>query len=578
MPNYSLIANSTFQPFTYQELAMPLDRMEAYHEKLAEEYDKLSSQADVLEAMGSNDRDKHSGTYNKYKAYSDALRTEADNLYRFGLNTESRQRLSDLRRRYNTDIVPIQNAWNKREQEANDQMKARLSNPSLMFTRDAQNTSLDEYVANPTGGYGVINGANIAAQMGAMAKNLAKQVRSGQRERIDDFTFKYIEKYGLTEDLIRNWQDSPTLTAMFNQVMKANGVTPEALQGSLNADNIIAQSTNYAQMGMWNAMGEDKSQVMDDWKARADDTFNRQVELENIKQRNAAALASAKKGDDLGMPEISEEAAGIKTADGYVYNGREIMGDLKTGTDGLKSSYFGKTENQVNPLQVYEDYQEELKKNQRIVGAGRYARPVGTNKARENTLRKFAKYGVTDIISKDQYDLLKSMGYDNNSQFGTRYSDIEGNLNKLATKYTRYSTNMAGYDVPDEKIRTNLLRLNDQQFSGNVWEMKEDGSLGKPIGSAKKLNLQTTDNTKGNTIKDIQYDPQHKTKLVITLSDGSRQIVSPNIIDSRLTNAIESWENAKVGNQVGYDPRIITAMIARWLNTYNKQKGKTGDE
>lgn len=571
MANYSLVANSTFQPFTYQELAMPLDRMEAYHEKLAEEYDKLSSQADVLEAMGSNDRDKHSGTYDRYKAYSDALRTEADNLYRFGLNTESRQRLSDLRRRYNTDIVPIQNAWNKREQEANDQMKARLSNPSLMFTRDAQNTSLDDYIANPTGGYGVINGANIAAQMGAMAKNLAKQVRSGQRERIDDFTFKYIEKYGLTEDLIRNWQDSPTLTAMFNQVMKANGVTPEALQGSLNADSIIAQSTNYAQMGMWNAMGEDKSQVMDDYEARLNAQMQKEIAI-------ATAKAKKEKEDELNMPEISEEAAGIKTADGYVYNGREVVDGLKAGTDGLKSSYFGKTANQINPLKVYEDYQEELKKNQKIVGAGRYARPVGTNKARENTLRKFAKYGVTDIISKDQYDLLKSMGYNSTSKFGTRYSDIESNLNKLATQYTRYSTNMAGYDVPDDKIRTNLLRLNSQQFSGNVWEMKEDGSLGKPIGNVKKLKLKTSENTDGNTIKDIQYDPQHKTKLVITLSDGSRQIVSPNVIDSRLTNAIASWENAKVGNQVGYDPRIITAMIARWLNAYNKQKGKTGDE
>jgi hypothetical protein len=173
MANYSLTVNSTFQPFTYQELAAPLDRQELYHEKLAEEYDKLSAQADVLEAMGANERDKNSGTYVKYKAYSDALRKEADNLYQFGLNTESRQRLTDLRRRYNTEIVPIQNAWNKREQESADQMKAQLANPSLMFTRDARTSTLDDYIKNPTGGYGVINGANISAQMASMAKNLA---------------------------------------------------------------------------------------------------------------------------------------------------------------------------------------------------------------------------------------------------------------------------------------------------------------------------------------------------------------------------------------------------------------------
>ena len=30
MPNYSLVSNALFQPFTYQELAAPLDRQELY--------------------------------------------------------------------------------------------------------------------------------------------------------------------------------------------------------------------------------------------------------------------------------------------------------------------------------------------------------------------------------------------------------------------------------------------------------------------------------------------------------------------------------------------------------------------
>ena len=77
MPNYSIVIDSTFKPFTYQELTAPLDRAEAYHEKLAQEYDTLSSQADILEAMGKDDRDKESGAYNRYKAYSDSLRKEA---------------------------------------------------------------------------------------------------------------------------------------------------------------------------------------------------------------------------------------------------------------------------------------------------------------------------------------------------------------------------------------------------------------------------------------------------------------------------------------------------------------------
>ena len=281
MPNYSLVTNTVFNPFSYQELMAPVQRMSDYHEKLNAEYDALSKQADVLEAMGQNDRDKNSKVYGQYKAYSDALRKEADNLYRDGLNTESRHRLTDLKRRYNAEIVPIQNAWAKREKETDEQMKASLQNPSLMFTRTAADTSLEDYINNPTGGYGIINGANIAAQMAGMAKNLAKQIRSGaaSKESIDPYTYNYIERYGLDENLIRNWQDSPTLKAMFEQVMKSNGVTEEALANSANAQSIIEKSLGYAEMGMWNALGEDKSHIIENYGSRLNAQADKELDV-----------------------------------------------------------------------------------------------------------------------------------------------------------------------------------------------------------------------------------------------------------------------------------------------------------
>ena len=569
MPNYSLSVNNTFQPFSYQELAAPLDRQELYHEKLAEEYDKLSSQADILEAMGQNDRDKNSGTYARYKAYSDNLRKEADDLYRFGLNSESRQRLSDLRRMYNTEIVPIQNAWNKREQEASDQMKATLANSSLMFTRDARNSTLEDYIKNPTGGYGVINGANITAQMAGMASNLAKQIRSGNKQNIDDYTYNYIEKYGLDENLIRNWQDSPTLKRMFEQVMQSNGVTPEALEGSMNAQSILDKSTGYAEMGMWNAMGQDKSSVQADYLARLNAEAQKEIAV-------AQAKEAAKNSGD-GMPDIpnwAEERAGIKTSDGYVTNAQDVMGSLKTGYDGLKASIFGRYTGSVNPMAVYEDYQKELKnhtKREHVYenGTDMIKNVPDEQAAKKATLAKYNKYGVSDILNPQQYDILKGMGYDSKSRFSSRYSDIEKGLDKLATQYTRYSTKMAGYDLPDEAIRTSLLRMPDSQFkSGKLWEMKDDGSVGSPVTKKSDLNLKTNDNTKGNQVADIQYDPQHKGKILVTFGD-KRFIASPDIIDAQLTKAIKTWES------YGYDPRIITGMISKWMNTYNKTQSKT---
>jgi hypothetical protein len=286
MPNYSISVNSTFQPFTYQELVAPILHQQQVFDDRAEQFEKLSSQADILEAMGENDRDKKSKAYSDYKSYSDSLKETVDNFYATGLEN-SRQALWDLRRRYNKEIVPIQNAWTKREKEAEAQQAAYNNNPSLMFKRVAKDTPLDYYINNPTGGYEVINGANITTQMASMAKNLEKQILNGsvRREAIDGFTYDHIKRYGLDANIIRDWRRSPTLTAMYQQVMKANGVTEEALQGIANKDAIIDQSTSYAEMGMWNAMGQDVAQKVEDFQKRTDYQAAKELSVYEAKKK-----------------------------------------------------------------------------------------------------------------------------------------------------------------------------------------------------------------------------------------------------------------------------------------------------
>ena len=569
MANYSLTVNSTFKPFTYQELATPLDRAELYHEKLAEEYDKLSTQADVLEAMGHNESDKNSGAYSRYKAYSDALRKEADALYKFGLNTESRQRLTDLRRRYNTDIVPIQNAWSKREKEADDQMKAQLQNPSLMFTRDARTTTLDDYVRNPTGGYGVINGANITAQMAGMAKNLSKQVRSGNRQNIDAYTYNYIEKYGLDENLIRNWQDSPTLSAMYKQVMESNGVTPEALNGSSNMQSIIDKSTGYAEMGMWNAMGEDKSHIVEDYGAR--------LEAQTQKEIAVAQAKEAAKGNtgDGSVPTVTSIGVGMQSTEEYSAKNLEALNSLKAGNDGLKSAYFGKNMGQVNPMQIYDEYQQELKKHTKreVVhenGTTMIKEVSDPEAAKKATLAKYAKYGVTNILNDNQYKAMSDMGYSaKNNIKSNRHSALLQDFNKTVEQRSRYSTNMADYESFNEKAIPNLRsRAQYGKEVGTVWAITNDGKIGKSE-KVKDLNLHSAENTKGNKVTDVQYDPQFKGKIVIQLSDGSLHVADPGIYDSNLSNMIQYAERQ------GAPAMAITMAITRHLNERNKVKGKT---
>lgn len=617
MPNYSLVSNAVFQPFSYQELLAPVMHQQQVQDQLAEQYEKLSSQADILEAMGANDKD--SKAYRNFKNYSDNLRTEADNLYRNGLNSESRLRLSELKRRYNSEIVPIQNAWNKREEEAQMQLKASIANPMIRFTRDASRTSLDQYLANPSGGYGVINLANIASQMGAMSQNLAKQLRDGVKvEGIDDFTKRHITQYGVDAAVINQWlkdpSKNPALTNMMNQVLATNGVTEDVIR---NNPNLFAEATQAAQSGAWNAIGKEESQIVPDYYRRAMLDFDLKERAANNEyarklQYETAKAQAAGTGDN---PNITSDGIGIDTTEHYTANGLAELGALKAGNDALKSSYFGNRAGKVNPMQIYEEYQKEIQRLQSTGSwhntlhskptsdwhAQSYSKPtsgwnsrsgkdntIDANKstvqetAKNNVLKKYKNYGVTNILSDTQYQLLSDMGYskDNNPAMGSngrspRFSTIEQGFNSLVKQKNRYSVNMTKYDSVNESIQGNLTELEaNDKLSGRLWQIEKDGKLSNSKSDIGDLNFKTADNSKGNTVNGIYYDPQYYRNgqpgtIVFRMSDGKRYLATADVINGNLYSMITRMENE------GRSPQYITAAIYGALNAKNKVQGET---
>jgi len=419
MANYSIIANSTFQPFTYQELMAPVQRMSDVHDLVAAQYDALSSQADILEAMGANDVDRDSKAYSQYKAYSDSLRNEADALNKYGLQLDSKGRMLELRSRYNKEIQPIKTAYEKRTAEAKEQQDAWMKNPSLMFTRTAAQTSIDDYVANPNGGYGVINGALITQQMSEMASQLAKQVREGKitRNDIDPYTYDLITKTGLDENDINMWlanPDSyPTLSNMMNQVLQSNGVTAEALQGSRNAQDIISKSINYAQMGAWSAIGEDKHNIQANYGARAalEDYYNAQSQARShayaMQQQAAKATVSGNGGNSntiLNPLAIRTSSSNAKNGTGDIYRGTEYDRQLNSsyGDTYMKQIMAAATggDGKVIVHPVVFDENEGWKESKKALTAEDLKDYKVTN-------IRYSKYGNTAIIQKNGSDPIR---------------------------------------------------------------------------------------------------------------------------------------------------------------------------
>ena len=97
--------------------------------------------------------------------------------------------------------------------------------------------------------------------------------------------------------------------------------------------------------------------------------------------------------------------------------------------------------------------------------------------AKNNVLKKYKNYGVTNILSDTQYQLLSDMGYskDNNPAMGSnggspRFSTIEQGFNSLVKQKNRYSVNMTKYDSVNESIQGNLTELEaNDKLSGRLW-------------------------------------------------------------------------------------------------------------
>jgi hypothetical protein len=208
--------------------------------------------------------------YAQYKRYADDLQRQAVNLSQNGLNPTTRRELLNLKRRYSSEITPIEQAYANRKTQADEQRKALLQNPTLLLSRRADMTSLDDYMRNPQLGYESYSGALLTQQVGQAASAIAKELRDyGKGKPLDGFTKTWLQQHGFTAAEVAqaiNNPDSPRsshiLNTLVNNVMVDSGVPQWADRATLN------QAYSYARQGLWNAVGQTQVQTYTDEAAK----------------------------------------------------------------------------------------------------------------------------------------------------------------------------------------------------------------------------------------------------------------------------------------------------------------------
>lgn len=294
-----LTIGAKFRPFSYEELIRPVAASAQMHAQIDEKLGELQEKAGIWENLANRETERES--YTKYKEYADALRAQAEDLAKNGLNSQSFRNLMNMRARYSTDIVPLEQAYTRRRQLADEQRKLYQANPTLKFQRDMATVSLDDMVKNPELDYGYsVNGALVAQQAGQAFAHLAKTIQQEPQYShiLNGYYWQSMTKAGYSPDQILalsvNDENAPKeLKAIAQQVYDSTGVEDFINKNYQDPTSAGAQEwrdyvNSYINQGAWNAVGTTAYGTVADPQKQ----YENQLEALRIK----AGLSGSKKG------------------------------------------------------------------------------------------------------------------------------------------------------------------------------------------------------------------------------------------------------------------------------------------
>ena len=257
MANY-LVINSKFQPFSFERYLQPYQMYGEAYKEIENQYGELAAKADVWDEMANEQTDPYA--YNMYKTYSNDLEKQAGQLAREGLTPASRQNMLRMKQRYSSDIIPIEQAYKRRQELVDEQRKLLAQDNTLMFDRNASMLSLDDLIKNPQLTYQSYSGAEITKQVGTAAQNLAKEMRENPRKWSSILHGQYFEtmmRKGYTpEEIILASSNDP------NAPKELRNIIEDAVSSSNIANwgdqDTVDRAYEYARQGLWHAISDNE--------------------------------------------------------------------------------------------------------------------------------------------------------------------------------------------------------------------------------------------------------------------------------------------------------------------------------
>lgn len=265
MAKNTLVINSRFNPFSYADLVQPLRTATEQHQEVEAAYGELATAADMWSDIANNEKNSEAAAL--YSKYSDDLRKQADNLAIYGLNGNSRRELFNMKRRYASEIKPIEDAYNARVEDIKLQRELSAKDNSLIWNSPASAASIDSYLHGNRPEYYSVSGDDMYKRAATGAKAISDRYFSTEEGRaFNGAYFDMIQRQGIDPvtamAVLRNTGSFPEFNALVESLREGSNYGKLDEQGKNQIDNRILEGIN-AGMGF-----EEKHSLQNNWQAQ----------------------------------------------------------------------------------------------------------------------------------------------------------------------------------------------------------------------------------------------------------------------------------------------------------------------
>lgn len=540
MANYSLVINSEFQPFSFERYIRPYQIYGQEYKVQEEALSELATKANIWGEMANEQTDPYA--YKMYKTYANDLESQAGQLVREGLTPGSRQNMLKMKQRYSSEIVPIEQAYKRKQELIDEQRKLQAQDNTLMFDKIASAMSLDDLIKNPQSSYQSYSGATLAKQVGTAAQNLAKEMRDNPRKWRSILGNQYFEtimqKGYRPEEIIQAIQDNPNASPILQSIVEdavgSSGISKWGDEGTLN------RAYEYARQGLWNAVGETQYQIQSN---KAYD-----YAMQEQAARNKAARET--KTPETGL---YYRAVPKTTVDGDKKT-TQMSEDLALLQEILKNPSLISKKDTRKVTSVEYDYADPglLKSAPRTKQSEQSYYPY-QEKLKELGKRYNLGYTITD-------------GVLSGGNLADVAQQISNDIRSSAVRSFSYKPNITQSDLITQVLKENTRSYHRRSNNTGLYKL-EDNEKGKQI-DIKDLNSYFTSDS------DIDFDPDLGFIINATDSDGETRsaVIDTELLDGPNRIFSKTQQSIKVALDNGEDELatlLIEAIMKAFYDSFN---------